>query len=87
MAHHSAAHNTDSPAPGEQQESRQTNRVNSGDSATQQGEAVENEEGEGGSGEKSGPVADNAAQRTGSLSGTLERDRRKVRGDTVTWLV
>ena len=80
VTHHSSVH-SDSPAlAGQPQE---TNRSSGGDSAIQEdGSALvpDNEDGESESGEKSETIADNAAQRTGSLNGTLERDRRKVNG-------
>ena len=78
VAHHSAVHK-DSPALADQ--SQKANRSNSGDSTVHKdgsAQVPENEEGEDGSGEKSRTIADNAAERTGSLSGPLERDRRKV---------
>lgn len=75
VAHHSAVHK-DSPALADQPQ--RANRSNSGDSAAHKDGSAQNEEGEDGSGEKSRTIADNAAERTGSLSGPLERDRRKV---------
>lgn len=81
VTHHSIAHNI---SPGQveqqQQQSHQTNRGNNNTSVAQPNDSspvVDNEEGEG-RGEESGVIADNAAQRIGSLVGKVERDRRKV---------
>ena len=85
VTHHSTVH-TDSPALADQPQ--ETNRNSSRDSAIQEdrsapvpdNEEDESQSGENGSGEKSETTADSAAQRRGSLGGTLERDRRKVSG-------
>ena len=81
VEHHSIAHNKPPP---QVQPLHQTNGINSGDSIAAQQDAVspaalEDQECEvETSGDKSGAIADNAAQRNGSLTGIVERDRRKV---------
>ena len=82
MAHHSSSHNERQP------QAHQTKGVSSSDSAPLQDDFslfLENEDGQK-EAEASTRVADNAAERTGSLTvSTVERDRRKVSIISVTY--
>lgn len=80
VKHHSIAHNKPPPRV---EQLHQNNGISSYRATAQQSnappEALEDEECEvETSGDKSGAIADNAAQRNGSLTGAAERDRRKV---------
>ena len=80
VEHHSIAHNKPSS---QVEQPHQTNGINSDSAAASQDDvspaALEDEECEVvTSGDKPGTIADNAVQRNGSLTGSVERDRRKV---------
>ena len=81
IKHHSIAHNKPPPGVEQLQQLHQNNGISSNPATTRQvpPEVIEDEECEvETSGNKSETIADNAAQRNGSLTGSAERDRRKV---------